>query len=258
MDCGDRHERPDAGRHAASGSAPRPLTHGPDPRAPSRLRRPAAAVQRRLPRGREHPGVAGAHQGGPARAGLAGARHGQPAARDPRTGLLPPVRERLQPRRPGQRGFDPLGRAIPRRPGARAGVAVRPTRAPQPQTGARCRRRALRPVGRLPPAPARPRGGDPGLERADRRDDAVRHPGLPAATRRARRRARPDRGDGRQRDLGHKVEDLVAEREEGAFDAVFVAVGAHLSKRVDIPARDAGRIVDAVSFLRSVGSGERP
>ena len=57
---------------------------------------------------------------------------------------------------------------------------------------------------------------------------------------------------------GHKVEDLVAEREEGAFDAVFVAVGAHLSKRVDIPARDAGRIVDAVSFLRSVASGERP
>ena len=30
---------------------------------------------------------------------------------------------------------------------------------------------------------------------------------------------------------GHKVEDLVAEREEGAFDAVFVAVGAHLSRR---------------------------
>src|SRR5207342_528327 len=57
---------------------------------------------------------------------------------------------------------------------------------------------------------------------------------------------------------GHKVEDLGAEREEGAFDAVFVAVGAHLSKRVDIPARDAGRIVDAVSFLRSVASGDRP
>jgi NADPH-dependent glutamate synthase beta subunit-like oxidoreductase len=57
---------------------------------------------------------------------------------------------------------------------------------------------------------------------------------------------------------GHRVEDLVAEREEGGFDAVFVAVGAHLSKRVDIPARDAGPIVDAVSFLRNVASGERP
>jgi len=56
----------------------------------------------------------------------------------------------------------------------------------------------------------------------------------------------------------HRVEDLEAERQEGGFDAVFVAVGAHLSKRVDIPARDTGRIVDAVSFLRSVASGERP
>jgi NADPH-dependent glutamate synthase beta subunit-like oxidoreductase len=56
----------------------------------------------------------------------------------------------------------------------------------------------------------------------------------------------------------HRVEDLVAERDEGKFDAVFVAVGAHLSKRVDIPARDAGPIVDAVSFLRGVASGERP
>jgi NADPH-dependent glutamate synthase beta subunit-like oxidoreductase len=57
---------------------------------------------------------------------------------------------------------------------------------------------------------------------------------------------------------GQRVDDLAAEREEGNFDAVFVAVGAHLSKRVDIPARDTGRIVDAVSFLRSVASGGRP
>ena len=57
---------------------------------------------------------------------------------------------------------------------------------------------------------------------------------------------------------GHRVEDLAAERLEGRFDAVFVAVGAHLSKHVEIPARDAGRIVDAVSFLRSVASGDRP
>jgi NADPH-dependent glutamate synthase beta subunit-like oxidoreductase len=57
---------------------------------------------------------------------------------------------------------------------------------------------------------------------------------------------------------GHRVADLDAERREGRFDAVFVAVGAHLSKRVDIPVRDAGRIVDAVSFLRSVASGEEP
>jgi NADPH-dependent glutamate synthase beta subunit-like oxidoreductase len=57
---------------------------------------------------------------------------------------------------------------------------------------------------------------------------------------------------------GHPVSDLAAERREGNFDAVFVAVGAHLSKHVDIPARDASRIVDAVSFLRDVASGARP
>ena len=57
---------------------------------------------------------------------------------------------------------------------------------------------------------------------------------------------------------GHRVTNLDAERWDGGFDAAFVAVGAHLSKRVDIPARDAGRIVDALSFLRSVASGERP
>jgi NADPH-dependent glutamate synthase beta subunit-like oxidoreductase len=56
----------------------------------------------------------------------------------------------------------------------------------------------------------------------------------------------------------HRVDDLAAERDEGGFDAVFVAVGAHLAKRVDIPARDAGTMVDAVSFLRNVASGERP
>jgi NADPH-dependent glutamate synthase beta subunit-like oxidoreductase len=56
----------------------------------------------------------------------------------------------------------------------------------------------------------------------------------------------------------HRVTDLDAERREGSFDAVFVAVGAHLSKRVDIPAVDAGPIVDAVSFLRGVASGEHP
>jgi NADPH-dependent glutamate synthase beta subunit-like oxidoreductase len=56
----------------------------------------------------------------------------------------------------------------------------------------------------------------------------------------------------------HVVTDLDAERLEGGFDAVFVAVGAHLSKRVDIPVMDAGTIVDAVSFLRGVASGEPP
>ena len=56
----------------------------------------------------------------------------------------------------------------------------------------------------------------------------------------------------------YRVTDLMADQAEGGFDASFVAIGAHLSRRVDIPGQDAGRIVDAVSFLRGVASGERP
>lgn len=56
----------------------------------------------------------------------------------------------------------------------------------------------------------------------------------------------------------HRVTDLAAERAEGNFDAVFVAVGAHIAKRVDIPGRDAAPMLDAVSFLRSVASGYEP
>ncbi|MGR8934736.1 MAG: NAD(P)-binding protein [Gammaproteobacteria bacterium] len=58
--------------------------------------------------------------------------------------------------------------------------------------------------------------------------------------------------------LNHKVEDVLAEKHTGNFDAVFIAIGAHLSRRVDIPARDAGKILDAVSFLRQAASGTAP
>jgi len=56
----------------------------------------------------------------------------------------------------------------------------------------------------------------------------------------------------------HRVEDVAAEKKKGGFDAVFVAVGAHLSKKIDIPSRDAGKMMDAVSFLRDVDRGEAP
>jgi len=39
---------------------------------------------------------------------------------------------------------------------------------------------------------------------------------------------------------------------------MFVAVGAHLSKHMAIPARDASKIIDAVPFLRDIGAGARP
>ncbi|NND89341.1 MAG: NAD(P)-binding protein [Granulosicoccus sp.] len=58
--------------------------------------------------------------------------------------------------------------------------------------------------------------------------------------------------------LDHPVTDLDEERRNGQFDAVFVAVGAHISKRTDIPARDAGKMFDAVSFLQDVETGNAP
>ena len=59
-------------------------------------------------------------------------------------------------------------------------------------------------------------------------------------------------------ELNHKVEDVLSERESGGFDAVFLAIGAHLSRRVDIPARDAGALYDALGFLKDVETGDRP
>ncbi len=58
--------------------------------------------------------------------------------------------------------------------------------------------------------------------------------------------------------LNSKVEDVMATKEAEGFDAVFMAIGAHLGKHVDIPARDSGRILDAVSYLASVERGEEP
>ncbi len=58
--------------------------------------------------------------------------------------------------------------------------------------------------------------------------------------------------------LGHKVTNVLAERDAGSFDAVFLAIGAHVGKHVNIPARDAGRILDAVTLLRGVENGDAP
>ncbi len=58
--------------------------------------------------------------------------------------------------------------------------------------------------------------------------------------------------------LSAKVDDLSARMRDGGFDAAFLAVGAHLAKRVSIPAADASRIFDALSVLRGMESDEKP
>ena len=56
----------------------------------------------------------------------------------------------------------------------------------------------------------------------------------------------------------HRVDDVLAEQKAGGFDAVFIAIGAQLSKHVDIPARDAIKVLDAVSLLRDVEADAAP
>jgi 2-oxoacid:acceptor oxidoreductase delta subunit (pyruvate/2-ketoisovalerate family) len=59
-------------------------------------------------------------------------------------------------------------------------------------------------------------------------------------------------------ELNTKVENVLDSMREGGFDAAFLAVGAHIGKRAEIPAGDAARILDAVSVLRSMEGEEKP
>ena len=55
-----------------------------------------------------------------------------------------------------------------------------------------------------------------------------------------------------------RVDNILNTMKQGGFDAAFLAVGAHVARRTEIPARDATRILDAVSVLRGMETGERP
>ena len=59
-------------------------------------------------------------------------------------------------------------------------------------------------------------------------------------------------------ELNSKVDDVLAAKRDGHFDAVFLAVGAHIAKRAYLPAGSAGRMLDAVEVLRSMEGEERP
>jgi NADPH-dependent glutamate synthase beta subunit-like oxidoreductase len=59
-------------------------------------------------------------------------------------------------------------------------------------------------------------------------------------------------------ELNSQVSDVLSARDEGLFDAVFLAVGAHLAKRAYIPAGSASHILDAVSMLRGMEGEEKP
>lgn len=56
----------------------------------------------------------------------------------------------------------------------------------------------------------------------------------------------------------HKVEDVLVEKAAGQFDAVFIAIGAQIGKRIDIPTRDASRVFTAISLLHDSEAGKAP
>ncbi len=58
--------------------------------------------------------------------------------------------------------------------------------------------------------------------------------------------------------LHTKVTNVVETMRKGHFDAVFLAVGAHIAKRAYLPAGSAGKMLDAVSVLRSMEGEDKP
>jgi len=58
--------------------------------------------------------------------------------------------------------------------------------------------------------------------------------------------------------LDVKVANLLETMRSGAFDAAFLAVGAHIAKRAYIPAGSAAKVLDALSVLRSMEGEEKP
>jgi 2-oxoacid:acceptor oxidoreductase delta subunit (pyruvate/2-ketoisovalerate family) len=59
-------------------------------------------------------------------------------------------------------------------------------------------------------------------------------------------------------ELRTTVTDVLAAMRDEQFDAVFLAVGAHIGTRAYVPAGEAARILDAVSVLHSMEGEETP
>ncbi len=59
-------------------------------------------------------------------------------------------------------------------------------------------------------------------------------------------------------ELNSKVTNVLEAMQAGGHDAAFLAVGAHIGRRTAIPALDASHILDAVSVLRGMETGEPP
>ena len=56
----------------------------------------------------------------------------------------------------------------------------------------------------------------------------------------------------------YRVDDVLAEKEAGRFDAVFLAIGAQVANHLDIPAMDGGKMIHALALLEQIEMGHAP
>jgi formate dehydrogenase (NADP+) beta subunit len=56
----------------------------------------------------------------------------------------------------------------------------------------------------------------------------------------------------------YRVDDVLAEKSAGGFDAVFLAVGAQVGNHLDIPSMDGGKMIRALTLLEQIEKGETP
>ncbi len=58
--------------------------------------------------------------------------------------------------------------------------------------------------------------------------------------------------------LNARVENIRTTMRDGGFDAAFLAVGAHIARRADIPAAGAAKVLEATQVLRSMEGADKP
>ena len=141
----------------------------------------------------------------------------------------------------------------------RAGLALTAETEPHGQARARRRRRSVR--ARRPPTISRRRGHEVTIREAGPMAGGMMRFGIPEYR---LPREVLDAEIERILDLGvelradAKVTNILDAMREGGYDAAFLAVGAHIGRRADIPAGEAAHILDAVTLLRGMEGQERP
>ena len=180
-----------------------------EPRLPQQephrdLRHRHLSVQDRLPGAHRRPGLPQARRAGSLSRRARPHQAREPAARDLRPHLQPPLRGRLHPRPRRRRGGHRRGEEVHRRPGPRGGEPLR-ARGRDAHAHGRLRRqdrgdrrRSRRPVLCVLPGREGLQAGHLREERSPRRHAHLRHPALQAREGGHRGRGRHHRGDGRR------------------------------------------------------------